>query len=54
MASPSRGAKDKTVILGKRFSIGRGIVSVTTSSLMGDSSILCTAGPESTGWVQQA
>src|SRR5699024_5122767 len=47
-------ATDNSVILSMRFSSGNGMVLVITNSLMADSSILFNAGPDSTGWVQQA
>ncbi len=55
IASARSEAIDATkIFLESRASARSGIVSVTTSSLSGDSSMRFTAGPESTGCVMAA
>lgn len=54
IALAKRGADEMTLILSICFSEGREIVSKTTISLMLDFSSRSMAGPEKTGWVQEA
>ncbi len=54
IASPSRGATERILNFGSRFSGDRGIVSVNTNYLMGDFSSRSTAGPERIGCVAAA
>ena len=55
MASPNRSAMDRVLILGQfRPFSDRGMVSVTKTDFKGEALIRSMAGPDSTGWVQQA
>ena len=52
IAWANSGATESTSILGIRFAGARGKVSVTTSEVSGEESILSIALPESTGCTQ--
>src|SRR5690606_29259440 len=54
MASANNGAMDSTLILGTRLCTGRGIVLVTTISLMGDACSRSAPGSDKTGCVAAA
>jgi hypothetical protein len=55
MASPTKLEMESTfnLLQAAAFSL-RGMVSVQTTLVIGDALIRSTAGPESTGWAQQA
>jgi len=53
IASPSNGAMDISLILSGTLSPLTDMVSVTTTSLAGQSSNFCKADTENNGWVAQ-